>query len=393
MSPPSASQLTSLLKQKARSLGFQLCGVCKASEPHRLAEFKDWLAAGHAGTMHYLQERESAYEHPEHVLEGAESILMLGMNYSDSGPHGMTAGHGRVARYAWGKVDYHDLIHDRLKQLCRWLREQVPAASARGVVDTAPLLERDFAQQAGLGWVGKNTMLISRKEGSQFFLAALLTDQPLESDDPFEADHCGSCRACLDACPTSAFPEAYVLDATRCISYLTIEHRGTIPAELRAGIGNWTFGCDVCQDVCPWNTDAGRTAPRHPPEAVFDSNEDLDPLELTALFFLSDQQFRERFRKTPLWRSRRCGLLRNAAIVLGNQRHQPAVTALERGLSDNEPVVRSAAAWALGQLAHSPVGKLLNKQLSVEKDPLVIDEIQSALKAISVQDAPGVTSP
>ena len=216
------------------------------------------------------------------------------------------------------------------------------AAKIRGVVDTAPLLEREFAQLAGLGWVGKHTLLINRQQGSWFFLAALITDVELSYDAPHETDHCGTCRACLDACPTGAFPQPYVLDATRCISYLTIELRDAVPAELRSGIGDWLFGCDVCQDVCPWNSRAPLSR-----QAEFAPRADSNPINLISLFDLDDATFRERFRHTPLWRPKRRGLLRNAAIVLGNRPTPAAIPALIRGLNDDEPLVRGACAWAL----------------------------------------------
>ena len=206
--------------------------------------------------------------------------------------------------------------------------------SVRAVVDTAPLLEREYAQLAGLGWIGKNTLLLNKQSGSWFFLCALLTDVELEYDRPHAADHCGTCRACLDACPTGAFVDAYVLDARRCISYLTIESRQPIPTTLRAGIGDWVFGCDICQEVCPWNRDAPVAD-----EPEFQPLAGGTDLELSELFWLDDAEFRVRFRHTPLWRPKRRGLLRNAAIVLGNQVAPEAIPALARGLNDEESLV------------------------------------------------------
>ena len=245
------AELTTNLKKQAGHLGFHLCGVCSAVEPAGLAKFDEWLAAGYAGQMHYLGDRREAYQHPRHVLEGVRSVVMLAMPYATAPATEITNGEGRVSRYAWGEGDYHDLIRERLHGLADFLRELNPQATTRGVVDTAPLLEREFAQLAGLGWIGKNTLLLSKHAGSYFFLAALLTDQELVYDTPNATDHCGTCTACLDACPTDAFVEPYVLDATRCISYLTIELQDVIPTTLRPGVGDWVFGCDVCQDVCP----------------------------------------------------------------------------------------------------------------------------------------------
>jgi epoxyqueuosine reductase len=341
-------ELTQHLKSAARELGFALSGVAPAVEPAGASRLAEWLSRGYAGQMHYLAARQDAYAHPRHVLDGVRSILMLGLAYRTADPAPLAPGQGRISRYAWGESDYHDLVHERLQRLIASLKSRVPTALARGVVDTAPLLEREFAQLAGLGWIGKHTLLINKPAGSYFFLAALLTDQELASDEPFAADHCGTCRACLDACPTQAFPEPYVLDASRCISYLTIELRDSIPAELRPGIGDWLFGCDVCQDVCPWNAKPDPRASAAPAELqpTFDSN----PVDLAGLFDFDDEAFRRRFRQTPLWRAKRRGILRNAAIVLGNQRAPSAIQALTKGLNDAEPLVREACRWALDRI-------------------------------------------
>jgi epoxyqueuosine reductase len=269
---------------------------------------------------------------------------MLAIPYRTAEPNPAEPGQGKVSRYAWGQ-DYHELIWQLLSELAAWLEDESPGSRVRGVVDTAPLLEREFAQLAGLGWIGKNTLLLNRELGSWFFLAALLTDVELEYDEPYAADHCGTCTACLDACPTDAFVAPYVLDARKCISYLTIEHRSSIPADLREGIGDWLFGCDVCQDVCPWNTREHNAA--HTEEPTFQPAEGMDPVDLIALFDLDDKAFRARFRHTPLWRAKRGGLLRNAAIVLGNRPTEAAIQALTRGLHDTESLVREACQWAL----------------------------------------------
>ncbi len=377
---------TECLKTECRSLGFELVGVCPAEAAPRIDRFRHWLAAGYAGEMDYLADRAAAYEHPRFVLDGARGIVMLGMHYATNEPQPVSPGAGRVARYAWGEADYHDVIHARLKELCRFIRERAPGAAVRGVVDTAPILERDFAQLAGLGWVGKNTLVLSKSAGSYFFLAALLTDLELAYDQPFETDHCGTCRACLDACPTNAFPQPYVLDATKCISYLTIELRGPIPAELRKGVGDWLFGCDVCQDVCPWNSKAPASS-----EPGFQPREEMNPVDLIELFELDDASFRRRFRHTPLWRARRCGILRNAAIILGNRPSAHALQALGRGLNDDEPLVRGACAWSLGEHLHShlfhPASRdALAARLEIETDNDVRSEIESALSRYAPAD-------
>jgi epoxyqueuosine reductase len=372
----SRSELTLELKQRASELGFSLCGICPAVPPAGAARLDNWLAAGYAGEMQYLAGRREAYGDPNRVLDGVRSIVMLAMNYRTAEPAVPLPGQGRVSRYAWGDADYHAVIRKRLDALTQLLVERAPNAAVRGVVDTAPLLEREFAEMAGLGWIGKNTLLLNRNEGSWFFLAALLTDVELDYDTAHESDHCGTCRACLDACPTQAFPQPYLLDASRCISYLTIELRGSIQPGLRAGMDDWVFGCDVCQDVCPWNSRAPVT-----PHAEFLPRAENNPINLIELFDLDDAAFRERFRDTPLWRPKRRGLLRNAAIALGNRPIQAAVPALIRGLNDQEAIVRGACAWALGSFTIGSARNALEVRLQVETDAPVRREIETSLDA------------
>ncbi len=368
-----APPLTERLKQEARRLGFDLAGACPAVPAPRIERFRRWLAAGHAGQMRYLADRADAYEHPRHVLDGVQSILMLAANYRTVEPAPLQSGQGRVSRYAWG-ADYHDVIHRRLRSLADFHRRLVPGARVRGVVDTAPLMEREFAELAGLGWIGKNTLLLSRQFGSWLFLAALLTTERLDHDEPFEGSHCGSCRACLDACPTGALVDAYRLDARKCISYLTIELRGSLPPELRPAVGEWLFGCDVCQEVCPWN----RRVPAAADEA-FRPAPDRNPTELARLFALDEAAFRRSYGRTPFWRPRRRGLLRNAAIVLGNRPSEAGSRGLLQGLGDVEPLVRSTCAWALGRHAEPAAERSLRERLRVETDAGVRREIETAL--------------
>ena len=362
-----------LLKNEARRLGFDLANACPAVTPEGLTRFQQWLDAGYAGEMRYLEARADAYAHPRHVLEGVRSLLVLGMNYRTTEPVAPAAGKGRVSRYAWGQ-DYHDLIHDRLRALAGFLLELAPNARVRGIVDTAPLLEKEFAQLAGLGWIAKNTLLLNRDLGSWFFLAVLLTDLELTFDAPESHDYCGTCRACLDACPTGAFVEPHVLDSRKCISYLTIELRGAIPRELRPGMGDWLLGCDICQDVCPWNS-----RPAVSDEKSFAPRASADGLDLAELFWLDDAAFRARFRDTPLWRPKRRGILRNAAIVLGNQLEQSAIPTLARGLADVEPLVRGACAWALGRIGEPAACHTLAARQQQETDVDVRAEIAAAL--------------
>jgi epoxyqueuosine reductase len=266
--------LTAALKEEASRQGFDRAGATPAVSPPGYARFRQWLADGFAGTMAYMAGRADAYEHPRYVLEGVRSILMLAMVYRTVEPAPAGAGQGTVARYAWGR-DYHDTIRGRLHRLADFHRSLTRGAAVRGVVDTAPLLEREFAQRAGLGWIGKNTMLVNRQLGSWFVLAALLTSETLIYDEPHAKSYCGTCRACLDACPTGALVEPYRLDARRCISYWTIESRDPIPEEIRSRLGGRLFGCDACQEACPWNRKTPVTA-----EPAFQPRPGMNPVEL-----------------------------------------------------------------------------------------------------------------
>jgi epoxyqueuosine reductase len=331
------------LKEQARRLGFDRVGIAAATEADDFARFKDWLDQGYAGEMTYLHNHAAARRHPASILDGVRSVVMTATIYNAA--RETRSKNGGVARYAQGERDYHDLLWERLGKLVDWVQSEKPGCHGRAVVDTAPLLERDFARRAGLGWIGKNTMLLDKYLGSYFFLGALLLDCELTPDPPHVASHCGTCTACLDACPTNAFTGPGSLDARKCISYLTIELKGAIPEEQREGVGDWLFGCDVCQEVCPWNRDAPLTS-----DLAFQPGSEPDPIELLSL---SEEDFRRRFRQTALWRTRRRGLLRNAAIVLGNRRDRSALDVLHKALDDPEPIVREAAEWAIRKIMNA----------------------------------------
>ncbi|MGA2031038.1 MAG: tRNA epoxyqueuosine(34) reductase QueG [Thermoguttaceae bacterium] len=302
----SPAELTAALKEEARRLGFDLAGTTPAIRPPTLDVFRRWLADGCAGSMQYLSDRAAAYEHPRHVLEGVQSILMLAVNYRTVEPAAAGPGQGSLSRYAWGS-DYHELIRPRLHQLADFHRRLSPGAAVRGVVDTAPLLEREFARLAGLGSIGKNTLLVNRRFGSWLVLAALLSSEQLEYDAPADADLCGACRACLDACPTGALGEPYRVDARKCISYLTIQSRADTPAGLQGAIGRRVLGCDACQEACPWNRATPPTAgPGFQPRAG------MNPLNLADLLDMDDAAFRQRFRGSIAGRVGRQGMCRNA---------------------------------------------------------------------------------
>ena len=339
-----AGGLVAELRSVASSLGFGRLGIAPVARPPHHDAFRTWLARGLAGPMQeWLARHEPLRGDPTLLREGAASVIMLATDHATRGGAApvVEPGQGRVARYAWGD-DYHDLLRARANDLGVWLERRVPGCRTRGVVDSAPLAERDFAWLAGLGWFGKNTMLIDPRAGSYFFLTAILTDVDLPADAPLVTDHCGTCTACLDACPTQAFPAPRVLDANRCISSLTIEHRGAVPDDLRASVGDWIFGCDICQEVCPWN--------RHAPgsdEPAFQPRQAEASLSLADLLALDEAGFRRRFKGSPLLRAKRHGLARSAAIALGNRPHPPAFASLVAALDDMEPVVREAAVWAL----------------------------------------------
>lgn len=374
----SLSQQSALIKRLAREVGFDLAGIAPAVTPTGYHSFLDWLNQGYAGEMSYLERRKEAYEHPRYVMSSVRSVLMLTLNYQTEAPPEVTGTEARVSRYAWGTTDYHKVIRKKLKQLSRLIHEQYPDCETRGVVDTAPLLERDFAQLAGLGWIGKNTLLLNKREGSWFFLAGLLLSDELEYDEPQQTSHCGTCTRCLEACPTDAFVEAGTLDARKCISYLTIELRDQpIPAELRTGMQDWMFGCDVCQEVCPWNRKAPISG-----ETAFQPVETFTPVDACELLTLDEAAFQERFQSTPMSRARRAGLLRNAAIVLGNRGDESAVPALLGVLNDEEPLIRGAAAWALGRLGAPTTVETLQTRLEIETETDVIEELKQALSRL-----------
>ncbi|SMP50519.1 epoxyqueuosine reductase [Neorhodopirellula lusitana] len=384
-----ASQLAESIRQAALSEGFIRCGIAPAITSEGFPKLVKWIEAGYAAEMGYFSARLDAYRHPRGVLPGAKSLIVMAMPYHAQDPQTVpvpvnengnsdnehtNSTWGRVARYTWQGTDYHDTIHPKLKRLCRRIGELAPGSNARGIIDTAPLMEREVAQLAGLGWRGKNTLLLNRELGSYFFLACILVDVELPADSPHATSHCGSCTACLDACPTDAFVQAGVLDASKCISYLTIEHRDSIPEPLRPGIGNWLFGCDVCQEVCPWNRKPARRATLPPPTADKSPSDQIDALknqtdptpqtqtrdsdstaplgwiDALALFELTEEDFRARFRRSPMWRTRRRGMLRNAAMVLGNIGGAESLPALESASLDDDPVVSESASWASQQI-------------------------------------------
>jgi len=326
------------IKAQAYGLGFDLCGIATLGPAPTAAHFDRWLERGFAGEMYYLKRWADRRRDTRRPARGMTSAIVVALDYGGRQPP------GPIARYARGR-DYHAVMKDRLRELRHAIaREAGTPVRMKAYSDTAPILERDLARQAGLGWFGKNAMLINPKLGSFFLIGTVLTDLALTADAPFESDHCGSCTKCLEQCPTAAFPEPRVLDATKCISYLTIEQRGAIPEVLREAIGERVFGCDLCQEVCPWNERFAR-APADGPLAPRGENVAPDP---AALLSLDESAFRERFGDTPLARAGARGLRRNAAIAAGNRGEPHDRVALARAaVQDPDELVREHAAWGL----------------------------------------------
>jgi epoxyqueuosine reductase len=333
-------ELSDRIRAHAYSIGFDLAGIAKLGPAETSEKFETWLAKGYAGEMGYLQRGAAKRQDTRLPFPGTTSAVVVGLNYDGTSPS------GPIARYARGD-DYHDVMLAKLDSLHRWIESQLSREiRGKAYVDTGPILERDLARKAGLGWFGKNTNLINPGIGSYFFIGTLLLDLDLEPDAPFEADRCGTCTRCLDACPTQALVEPRVLDATRCISYLTIESRSAIPVELRESVGSLVYGCDICQEVCPWNVSFSRelTTPELAPRADL-VNPDLDEMLLD-----DDDEFRNRFRNSPITRARRRGLARNLAVAMGNRADSSDVPALRCALDDPDGMVREHASWALEQL-------------------------------------------
>jgi len=330
--------LAETMKSLARECGFELVGVAPTGPIEDFARYRRWVDEGMAGEMGYLTDRRGEMRSdPCNLLPGARSVICVGKLYNTPGPSGK-ADDARVSRYAWGE-DYHTIMRHGLERLVERLR-MIEAFEAKICVDTAPLLERSLARLAGLGWIGKNTCLINEPRGSWFFLGEIVTTLDLEPATP-PPDRCGTCTRCIEACPTEAIvPDGrgWTLDSRLCISYLTIELRGAIPEELRAGIGPHVYGCDICQDVCPWNSQAPMTD-----EAAFAPA----PLSLTDIARLNPGDFRERFRESPISRAKYSGLLRNVAVAMGNLGSQDYRVPLTQLAEHDNPLVREHAAWAL----------------------------------------------
>lgn len=334
----------SRLQERATALGFSHFGIASATPADSFHHYESWLHAGRHGEMTYLEKSREQRRDPSSILTTVRSVVMLAVDYESDDNSPIPINHGRIARYARGP-DYHRELWDRLNQLVAWLMEDY-SCEAKGVADTGPLLERDFAQRAGLGWIGKNTMLIHPQRGSYFMLGALLTSLDLIPSQPLEVDHCGTCTACIDACPTHAIEAPRLLNANKCISYLTIESRSAVPDEFKSAMGHWLFGCDVCQEVCPWN----RFANRGPLGLASDQN--WISLDAVRILELPEECLRYWIKTKALNRTKPDSLRRNAAVVLGNSGDSTAIPALLRLLNHPHEPLRDAAEWAIAEITN-----------------------------------------
>lgn len=339
-----AVELVQGIREQVFAQGFQAVGFAKATEADGFQRLLEWIESGSHAGMAFMERGALARRHPESILPGVKTVIMAAMPYAGGGS-GDVVSVGKVARYARGP-DYHGVLWDRLGIVLKWIELQLPGIRGRVVADTAPLLERDFARRAGLGWIGRNTMLINQRLGSFTVLGAILVDVEMPSDPPFEADRCGTCQACVSSCPTGALSGDHGLDAGRCLSYWTIEHRGAGPDWVPEQLEGWLFGCDICQEVCPWN--------RKPVLSVstgVGQSDDLAALNPRAILAVDDDSLRRMFRKTAIWRARPEGLRRNALWLLGNHGDIRDLPLVKLHVAHADPGVRAAAEWAIKQLS------------------------------------------
>lgn len=335
--------LKQAIKEKANQLGFTLAGFSTCEPPKNFNIFQDWVNKNYHGEMSYLSTERNLTRRadPKQILPECKSILVLAIPYA---PIPKEETNLKIASYALGD-DYHDILPQKLKSIVEFIEEQLgEKIPNRYYTDTGPILERELAQRAGLGWIGKNSMLINPKAGSTFFLAEILLGIEIEPDKPFSTDHCGSCNRCITACPTNCILPNRTLDANRCISYLTIEHKGEIPEHLRSQIGNWVFGCDICQQVCPWNRFS------QPADSAFEPKIPLPVVGGDLL--LEPETFNQRFKKSPIKRTKRRGYIRNISIAMGNNKNKKDIPLLEKAMQDDEPLIQSHVKWALEKISH-----------------------------------------
>lgn len=363
------TEKTLRIERFAKEIGFDGFGVTREVPTQFVEKYKNWLSLGYEGEMSYMRRNVEKRSNLDLVLSGVKSVVCLRTNYltADKGMEFVNdKDHGDISLYALNE-DYHDVLVQRHQKLEKKIKEEFCGCQTKPYVDTGPILEKPLAENAGLGWIGKHTNLITESVGSYYFLSEILVDAAMEPSEP-SLDKCGTCRSCIDICPTQAIVAPYVLDSRRCISYLTIELKGVIPLEFRKAMGNHIYGCDDCQIVCPWNSLAVKTD-----EESFRARD--GSFQLIELMRLDDEAFRKRFKKSPVKRTKRRGLLRNVAVALGNSRNLFAVSPLIDALSDHEPLIRAHVVWALGELLGKKALPILNKILTNEEEDIVKDEI------------------
>jgi epoxyqueuosine reductase len=363
-----AAELSLHIRREAKRLGFFKVGITPVRPLPLSGEFDDWLTQGRHGEMDYMARQAPRRKDPGLVLQNARSMVVLAMNYFSAAPLTEHALQGRISRYAWGD-DYHIIVRQRLQELQKSIERKEPGVTSLSYVDTGPVMEKVWGAQSALGWIGKHSNLITREQGSWFFIGVILLDVELEFD-PKERDYCGKCARCIPACPTGAIIAPYVVDARLCISYLTIELRGPIPRHLRPLMGNRIFGCDDCQEVCPWNRFAVQTH-----EAGFNPRAGNLMPELLSLSAITPAEFEERFKNSAIRRAKRDGFVRNVMMALGNSRSPEALPALERAIEDRSALVRGHAAWALKQISGPAAQQALEKARLTETDPAVLEEM------------------
>ena len=372
----SIAAVSKSIKEKALEIGFDLIGISPVDSFPENQFYKEWLARGFAGEMKYMEKEPEKRENIRKILPDARSVVSCGLNYNTNYPYSMNETDqekGWISRYAWGD-DYHDIMKKKLQILLDFIKANSPQEiEARVYVDTGPVLERVYGKYSGIGWFGKNTCLINQKVGSWIFVGEIITNLELDYDSP-APDRCGTCTRCIDACPTGALLEPYVLDSRLCISYLTIEYRGMIPLEHRDKTGNNIFGCDICQDVCPWNRRAKVTD-----ESLFKPRDGLYNPDLASLSQITEEDFRRVFKGNPIKRAKRNGLLRNIVVAMGNSGLKEFIPYLKELLKDKDPLIRAHSAWALSKLEGEDSYDTLSNHFDVESDPMVREEIVSIL--------------
>jgi epoxyqueuosine reductase len=367
------------IRQQASALGFDWCGFAPVEPSQTLAHYERWLEQGHAGAMEYLRRHAEQKADPRRIVPSALTVIVLACNYNrghNTAIAKRSSLQGKFSRYAHG-ADYHLILRERLEQMRQFLLNSAFAHEYEGTrvyVDTGPILEREMAWKAGLGWFGKHSNVIHPKLGSWLFLTEILIDRALPTEAPFAGIDCGSCTRCISACPTQAIVADRTVDARRCISYLTIELKTAIPQALRSSMSNWIFGCDVCQEVCPWNRKSPLSA-----DSIWEARPVVQQRDLRRWMTLTQSEFSAMFQHSPVKRTKRRGLLRNVAVALGNARHPQALPVLCKALHDSEELVRGHAAWALGKFRQNVAQQALRKRLRIEPTEAVRQEIRLAL--------------